>query len=399
MKKSIALLFILMFTFNFGATKKQKSNKSVTRVKYERPAPRPLRSYVARLLADENGNIIFQENGNVVYPIASLTKMMTMLLAMESIERGEHSYQDIVEISWQTTTIRGISSGLRRGENYTLEDLMKVGIAHSSNDAAYAVAEYIGNGDVEGFITKMNARAEQLGLINTKYYTPMGLPTKNTKKPLDVSSPIDMAKLGSEIIKHPKYLEFSSQRNVVIKELKSGKETPFRNTDKMVGSYEGFDGLKTGFHNASMFNIVGTAKRNNMRFIAVVFGSDTQPLRAKEVSSLLDFAFTTFQTSKVSDVSKPIAKAEIGKYKQKVIVYAKENKFITEKKNENGKLTRKLYLDKIENKEIKENEKIGYISIIRNGKEIARVDAVARRVEKRTSLVAKAVKIMTFGLF
>ena len=122
-------------------------------------------------------------------------------------------------------------------------------------------------------------------------------------------------------------------------------------------------------------------------------------MRAKEVSSLLDFAFTTFQTSKESDESKPIAKAEIGKYKQKVIVYAKENKFITEKKNENGKLTRKLYLDKIENKEIKENDKIGYISIIRNGKEIAKVDAVARRVEKRTSLVAKAVKIMTFGLF
>ena len=398
MKKIIVLLFIAMIVTSFGAVRKNKS-KRVTKTSFIKAEPRPIRSYVVRLLADENGNVIFEENGKMVYPIASITKIMTVLLALESIERGEHSYEEVVEISWQTTTIRGISSGLKRGEKYTLEDLLKVAVAHSSNDAAYQIAEYIGNGDVDSYIVKMNERAKELGLLNTVYYTPMGLPTKNTKKPLDVSTAEDMAKLGAEIIKHPKYFEFSNTRNVTIKELNSGKESMFRNTDKMIGAYEGLDGLKTGFHNAAMFNIVATAKRNNMRFIAVVFGSDTQPLRAKEVSALLDYAFNTFQTSKISDVRKPIAKAEVGKYNQKVIVYAKEDKFVTEKKKVKGKLTRKLFLDKFEEREIKENDKIGYISIQRDDKEIARVDAIAKRVEKRVSLIAKAVKIMTFGLF
>ena len=401
MKKIIALLFILIFTVGFGAGKKQKRSKvkrtakKIVEVKEERV---PV-SYISRALADVNGNIIFEENGKVNHPIASLTKMMTILLTMEKIEKKEISYEDIIDVTPATLKIGEVSAGLKYKESYTLEDLMKAAIVHSCNDAAYLVSEYAGKGDVEKFVEEMNEKAVSLGLLNTKYYTTTGLPTRNTGKPLDISTAEDMVKLGAELSKHSKYFEFSKQSSITIKDIHSGKESTFRNTNKLIGIYDGMDGMKTGFHRAGMFNIVATAKRDDMRFITVVFGSDTQPLRAKEVSSLLDFAFTTFQTSKVSDIRKPIAKAEVGKYKQDVIVYAKEDKFIIEKKKETGKLTRKLFLDKVEDREIKEKDKIGYISIQRNGKEIARVDAVARRVEKRTSFVAKAVKIMTFGLF
>jgi serine-type D-Ala-D-Ala carboxypeptidase (penicillin-binding protein 5/6) len=401
MKKTIALLFIFIFTVGFGAGKKQRSNKvkktvkTVIEIKEEKI---PV-SYVSRALADENGNIIFEENGKLVHPIASVTKMMTILLIMEKIEKKELSYEDIVDVTPATLKVGEVSAGLKYGESYTLEDLMKAAVVHSCNDAAYLVSEYAGKGDVEKFVEEMNEKAVSLRLVNTKYYTPTGLPTRNTGKPLDISTAEDMVKLGVELSKHPKYFELSKQNSITIKEIHTGKESIFRNTNKLIGIYDGMDGMKTGFHRAGMFNIVATAKRDDMRFITVVFGSDNNKLREKEVITLLDYAFETYQTVKVSDTIKPIAKAEVGKYSQSVIVYAKEEKFIIEKKNETGKLARKLYLDKLEEREIQENDKIGYISIIRNGKEIAKVDAVARRVEKRTSFVAKAVKIMTFGLF
>ena len=399
MKRVITAVMLLLLIFaNCEANNKKKSVVKV-KAKAEKSYPRrELRSYVVKLLADEAGRVLYEENGKMVYPIASLTKMMTILITMEKIEQGELSYNDIVKISPQADDTAGISSGLVRGEEYKLEDLMKTAVAHSSNDAAYAIAEYVGKGSVDDFVKLMNEKAQELGMKDTVYYTPTGLPKHNTGKGVDVSTAEDMARLASVIVKHEKYYEFSAAKNITITELKSGKQSTFRNTNKMIGSYEGLDGLKTGFHNAAMFNIVATAKRGKLRFIAVVFGSDTQQLRAKEVEELLDAGFMNYEAVKIADRKTQLATIKFDNNKKKARIYPEFDEYIAVKKDEKKKIKKKLYLpEKVDN--VKENEKVGVLSVFLNGKEVAQSYVVARHIEKKENFFAWFFHMITFNIF
>ncbi len=399
MKRVITAVVLLLLIFANCEAKNKKRAAKKAKARVEKSYPRrEIRSYVVKLLADEAGRVLYEENGRMSYPIASLTKMMTILVTMEKIESGELSYNDVVKISPKSDDTAGISSGLVRGEEYKLEDLMKTAVAHSSNDAAYAIAEYVGMGNVDEFVKLMNKKAEELGMKDTVYYTPTGLPKHNTGKGVDVSTAEDMAKLASVIVKHEKYYEFSAAKSITITELKSGKKSTFRNTNKMVGSYEGLDGLKTGFHNAAMFNIVATAKRGKLRFIAVVFGSDSQQLRAKEVEELLDAGFMNYESVKVADKKKQLATIKFDNNKKKAKIYSEFDEYIAVKKDEKRKIKKKLYLpEKVD--ELKENEKVGVLSVFLNGKEVAQSYVVARDIEKKENFFIWLFHLITFNIF
>lgn len=404
MKKVFILLILMAFIFsNVGAknlkkSKVKKNSKTKTVKHVNAVKQRPLRSYVVKLLADESGRIIYEENGSMEYPIASLTKMMTLLLTMEKIEKKEINYNDVVTISPKADDTAGISAGLIRGKHYILEELMKVAVAHSSNDAAYAIAEYASGGNIDEFVSEMNKRAQELGMINTRYYTPTGLPKKNTGKELDISTAEDMTKLAVEILKHPKYFEFSSPKNVSITELDTEKTEVFRNTNKMIGSYDGLDGLKTGFHNAAMFNIVATAKRDNLRFIAIVFGSDTQPMRAKEVETLLDMGFNNYESVKIWSKNKSFGRIELQNGKKKGKLYPEKDIMIAIKKSENCNIKKELNVwENIDNAE--ENSKVGEVTFYIGKKESIKENIVLKNIQKNESFWKWLFHFITFNLF
>lgn len=252
------------------------------------------KNFVSEVLADENGKVISGENQDYVHPIASLTKMMTALITIEKIEKGEIDANDPVYVSKEAVRLGGSISGIRYNETVTIEDLLKSAIVKSGNDSAYLLGKTVGGTEIN-FINMMNARAVELGMTNTKFYSSSGLPPYYYDKAgiyagdrqYDVSTAADMAKLAAEIIKHQAYLDIASQYYTTIK---NGKVT-LRNHNQLVSKYDCIDGLKTGYHNIGHYNIAVSAKKDGVRLIAVVFGAPSLAARENEVIKLLDAGY------------------------------------------------------------------------------------------------------------
>jgi D-alanyl-D-alanine carboxypeptidase (penicillin-binding protein 5/6) len=209
-------------------------------------------------------------------------------LALEEIERGRLSWQTPVVISSRASLAGGRAINLRAGEVFPLEELLQAMLVTSANDASVAVAERL-KGSVAACVLEMNKRAHELGMAQTHFRTPNGLPL-NDGTPPDVSSAADMAALGRALAKRHRVLAWTALSRI-----------PFRdgrvllpNTNRLVGKVVGVDGLKTGFTNKARFNLVTTAQRGNLRLIAVVLGARSSRTRFQVAASLLDWGFTHF---------------------------------------------------------------------------------------------------------
>ena len=240
--------------------------------------------YKALLIGDVNGNIIKEDNSSAVRPLASVTKIMTSILTLDKIKGGQISYDDKVTVSAKAASVPyGIK--LTAGKQYTVRDLLKATIIKSSNNAAYALAEYVG-GDVPNFVRSMNEKARSYGLNSLRYCSPNGLPPSYTGSCMDQGNAKDLYKLAQITLKdYSEYLNFSKNKTDYI----DNGNTKVTSTNSLLGNVLGVDGIKTGYHNAAGSNIVLTANRGNDRMIAIILGSnrakDRNAIGAREINN------------------------------------------------------------------------------------------------------------------
>ncbi|MCM3747340.1 D-alanyl-D-alanine carboxypeptidase [Paenibacillus pasadenensis] len=235
----------------------------------------------------DSGTIIYEKNSHDKLPPASITKIMTMLLVMEAIQDGKLKLTDKVSTSEYAASMGGSQIFLEPGEQMTVDDMLK-GIAMASgNDASVAMAEKIGGTEAE-FVAMMNAKAAQLGLKDTSFANPNGLPAAN-----HYTSAHDIAVMSRELLKHSQITKYTGQYQDY---LRKDSEKPFWlvNTNKLVRFYTGADGLKTGYTSEAKYCLSATAKRDGMRLVAVVMGEPNTKTRNAEVSGMLDYSFAQY---------------------------------------------------------------------------------------------------------
>lgn len=245
--------------------------------------------FEAALLQDaQTGQVLFAHNSQKIWPQASLTKMMLGLIVFEDIERGRVNLETQVTISRRASRTKGRTISLRTGQVFPLAELLRAVLVTSANDAAVAIAEHV-CGSVSQCVQRMNARARQLGMKQTRYRTVNGMPTRTDRAP-DKASADDIALLTRALLRHRPVLAWTSQPSMSFGHRR--KHLP--NTNRLVGRIYGVDGLKTGFTNKARFNLVTTAQRGSLRLIAVVLGGKTSRLRFRVAEDLLEWGFDNF---------------------------------------------------------------------------------------------------------
>jgi serine-type D-Ala-D-Ala carboxypeptidase (penicillin-binding protein 5/6) len=258
----------------------------------------------ACVLEPTTGTFIFESpNDHQPWPTASLAKMMLMLIAAEKIHDGSLKLTDQITTSRKAAEMGGSQVYLKEGETFSLDDMMKAVVVHSANDASVAVAEYLA-GSTEAFVVMMNQQAAALGMKDSHYYSVHGLPPAKGEQP-DVASAYDQALLARALLKYPDIIRWAS---IDTAPFRAGTFT-LRNTNHLVRTFPGCDGLKTGFYDKAGFNVVATAKRNDMRLIAVVLGSQHKLTNFKEASEMLSQGFLNYEMHPVAKKGAPIAQS------------------------------------------------------------------------------------------
>ena len=234
------------------------------------------------------GRVIFEKNADERRPVASVTKIMTILLTLEAIDDGRVSENDSVLVSPRASGMGGSQVFLDANRSYKLSDLLKSVIVASANDAAVALAEHL-CGAEEAFVRRMNERAAELGLTNTHYVNCTGLPAEG-----HYTTARDVARLSAQLDRHPLYYTFST---IWMDELRhsSGRITQLTNTNRLVRFYPGCDGYKTGSTNEARYCMSATAKKDGMRLIAVVLGAQAGQTRFDEARAMLEYGFSNYQ--------------------------------------------------------------------------------------------------------
>lgn len=285
----------------------------------------------AILLEASTGEIIFEKNSHEKLHPASMTKMMSMLLILENIEKGVINWDDIVTVSSNAAGMGGSQILLEENEQMSVSDLFKGIAVASGNDAVVAMAEKIA-GTEEEFVNMMNKRGTELGLTDTNFKNCHGLDDAN-----HYSSASDMAKIAMELVKHEKLFEYTS---IYEDYLREGTDRKFWlvNTNKLVRFYSGADGLKTGYTGEAGYCLTATAKRNGMRIIAVVMGEPDSKTRTSDVSSMLDYAFAQYETETFLSTESILDTISVNKGKKEFVnIVPKENVTILNKKTDNKK--------------------------------------------------------------
>jgi serine-type D-Ala-D-Ala carboxypeptidase (penicillin-binding protein 5/6) len=261
----------------------------------------PVPLYHAALIEDaDSGTVLYAENPNLRWPPASMAKMMLLLVAEDQIKAGRVSLNDPVRISERSAATEGSRLGLHEGEVYPLGELMKAALIRSANDAAVAVAEKIA-GSVEACVRMMNNKAHSLGMDNTYYGTIDGLPP-TPGHDVDYTTPLDLATLARAIIRSTGLLQWSSMEEAPF----DGGVAMLHNTNRLIGHFEGCDGLKTGFTFHAGFNLTATAKRGDMRLVSVVLGAPSNNERFMQSARLLGWGFDNFDRVEVLRRGQPL---------------------------------------------------------------------------------------------
>lgn len=317
--KKLCCLVLTIFIFCFGINVKAEDLNLAQNAKS------------AILMEASTGEIIFEKNSHEKLHPASMTKMMSMLLILENIEKGVINWDDIVTVSSNASSMGGSQILLETNEQMSVSDLFKGIAVASGNDAVVAMAEKIA-GTEEEFVNMMNKRANELGLTDTNFKNCHGLDDAN-----HYSSASDMAKIAMELVKHEKLFEYTS---IYEDYLREGTDRKFWlvNTNKLVRFYSGADGLKTGYTGEAGFCLTATAKRNGMRIIAVVMGEPDSKTRTSDVSSMLDYAFAQYETETFLSTESILDTININKGKKEYVnIVPKENVTILNKKTDNKK--------------------------------------------------------------
>lgn len=335
----------------------------------------------AILIEASTGEILFEKNSHEKLTPASMTKMMSMLLILESIENKVISWDELITISANASSMGGSQILLETNEQMSVEDLFKGIAIASGNDAVVALAEAVA-GTVGEFVKMMNTKAKELGLTDTVFQNPHGLDEVD-----HYSSAYDMSLIAKELVRHEKVLEFSS---IYEEYLRKGtdRETWLVNTNKLVRFYQGVDGLKTGYTNEAGYCLTATANKNNMRLIAVVMGEPDSSTRNSEVSAMLDYGYSQYKIDNILDNDTVLAKVDVekGKTEYAEIVTIEDVKVLNKKINKLGKITYELNVNKIKSS-INKGDKVGTLVVKSDDKIIANVDVTVKNSIKKAKFL------------
>lgn len=264
----------------------------------------------AILIERDTGKMLFDKDAHERLPPASMTKVMTLLLIMEEIDKGSLQLNETIRISENAASMGGSQVFLGIGEEMSVQDLLKGIAIASGNDASVALAERI-SGSEEAFVQKMNDKVKELNLKNSQFQNSSGLPAKD-----HYSTAYDMAMIAKELLKYESITKYTS---IYEDYLRKGEENEFWlvNTNKLVRFYPGVDGLKTGFTNEAKYCLTATAKKDNMRVITVVMGANTPKERNATTSKMLDYAFNHFETKRLYEKGQKITSVQLLKANKK----------------------------------------------------------------------------------
>ncbi len=343
----------------------------------------------AILMEQETGSILWEKNPHEKRHIASVTKIMTMLLIMESIDRGELKMDDIVTVSEHAKSMGGSTIYLETGEQMSVHDILKGIAVMSANDGCVAMAEHIA-GSEEAFVSLMNQRAKELGMNDTHFSNTNGLVDED-----HYSSAYDVAVMSRELMRHKKITEFTT---IWMDSLRDGK-FQLANTNKLVKYYKGATGLKTGFTQKSMYCLSATATRSDMSLIAVVLGAPTSKERFADASKLLNYGFNGFVIQKGVKKGENVTNVPLQRgIESSVLAQSKENFNLLVKKSEQSKLTYEISFSDPLSAPIKRGDTIGFMTFYQNKTKVGKVDLVASKDVKRQHVGHLFVKVMRFFL-
>lgn len=333
------------------------------------------------LIEASTGEIIHKSNANERYAPASMTKIMSLILIMEELEKGNLSLDEKVKVSATAASMGGSQIYLEAGEEMTVNDLLKAICVGSANDAVVTLAERI-SGTEEAFVFKMNEKVKSMGLKNTNFKNATGLDIAN-----HYSSAYDMASMARELVRHKKILEYSGIYETYLRQNTKNKFW-LVNTNKLIKTYDGMDGLKTGYTKEAGYCLTATAKRNNMRLIGVIMGEETSAKRNEEMSKMLDYGFNLYTvkgylTTKTKVGTFKNDKSKTGRVN---VVPTQDINVLNKKGNKDRELSYNLEIIK-KDIPIKKGDVIGYLSVHENNKEIYKINVTVDEDIERANIL------------
>lgn len=337
------------------------------------------------LMEETSGTVLFEKNADEKREIASVTKVMTALLLMEQIDAGKIKYDDLITASENAEEMGGSEVYLEVGEQMSVDDMLKALMVASGNDAAVAIAEHV-SGTVEEFVNLMNKKAEELGMKNTHFANPNGLPEESEP---EYSTARDVATMSRELIsKHPDITKYTT---IWMDSLRGG-EFALANTNKLLSpaintGYDGATGLKTGFTTNAMHCLSATAKRGDLGLVAVVLGGPTSDIRFSETKDLFNYGFNNFVLKGKIKQGEDIKETSVIKGKEETVMGVAKNDFvILDNKNEKGEITKEIEMDKDIKAPVEKGQKIGVMRIKKGDSVMGEVDIVAKDTVKHRNI-------------
>ena len=348
----------------------------------------------AILIEASTGKILFEKNADEKLHPASMTKMMSMLLIIEAIEDGVISWDQIVTVSENASSMGGSQILLETGEKMSVRDLFKGVAIASGNDAVVALAETVA-GNVSNFVSMMNKRASQLGLTHTHFKNPHGLDDAD-----HYSSSRDMSLIAKELVKHEEVLEYTKVYEDYLRE-DTDRKIWLVNTNRLVRFYDGVDGLKTGFTDDAGYCMTATAKKDGMRIIAVVMGEETSKIRNQEVSEMLDYAFAQYKVINMLQNKNSLGKYRVENGKDEYVqIVAKGAATVVKKKSErDGDISYDIKVNTLK-APLKVGDDVGNLIIKEDGNVIKKLKLTVKNdVEKANfgNLLWRNIKDMIIG--
>lgn len=386
---TLSLCFMFIFSFSVSSAEKTVSGECGDTTDLEVPLSETaetsavgtvldIKAKSAVLLEPNTGKILYEQNADKPLPPASITKIMSLLLVMEALDRGDFTLETVVNASEHACSMGGSQIWLEPGEGMTVHDLLKATVIASANDACVALGELVA-GSEEGFVELMNSRAKELGMNSTTFKNCTGLDAEG-----HITTANDVAIMSGELIKHDLIKDYST---VWMDTLRDGK-SELVNTNKLVRFYRGTTGLKTGTTSVAKYCLSATAERDNLSLVAVIMGGETSSDRFEGAKKLLDFGFANFAFSQIGadlkETEIPLLKAE----KKTLKVKAEEEISLLSQKSAKNDIKRETEWNKNISAPIKKGQTVGYVNIYNGEENIGKIPIKA----------AENIKKMTFGL-
>jgi D-alanyl-D-alanine carboxypeptidase (penicillin-binding protein 5/6) len=348
-------------------------------------------SVSAILIEANSGEILFEKNAHERRAPASVTKLMTLLVAIEAIKDGRGTYDDTVIASENAWRLGGSQIWLEPGEEMTLKELLIAIAVGSANDACVAVAEHL-YGSHNAFVDVMNKRAQELGLKNTNFINAYGLPAEG-----HYTSAYDIAQIGREALKHEEILQLTSIKHYRLREDRGEKYTQLDNTNKLLWWYPGADGFKTGWIGPeSGYCLASTVERDGLRLIAVVLGAPQVRGNFKDSMTMYNHGFASYQFKEFLKKGQEVSKVKVGKGEEDYITaVTKERVGIIVPKGKGEGLSTQIEVLPIVEAPVTEGQIVGKVLILKENEPIDEFDLVAKESVNKGTIWRQYKKIFT----